>query len=329
MPDSAFQKLFSSRRGSLRCHDHDYYGPCIYMVTVMKEESTPRFCEIVDSGERDSAGRPVPWVRLEKGGEIINSQLERFCRENPNVRVLCRAVMPDHFHVEVYVMARSSRSLGEMVASFKGDCTLEGRLRGIVGDEGSFFAKGFNDLICRCPGQKDAMYRYVAENPYRYLVRRMFPEYFRRWVRLSTPHGEWMVYGNLALLDHPLKSVVRYSRRHTPEERCALEREWAEVMRQEGVLVSPFIHQLEREVYEGALDYGVSVIRVLTYVVSEREKPSGREFGLAEEGRLLLVAPVAGSLDSRHVTRERAMAANAAAEVIAGLAPGGYSLKRR
>lgn len=328
MPSEIFQKLFSSNRGQLRCHNHDYHAPCIYMVTMRKDPTTPRLCEIQDSGIRDFNNKPRPNVITTPFSKIINDSAELIEKTYPQLRIYNKAIMPDHLHILLHIRKYSEFSLGQLISAFKTLCSKQAWNQNLLLQQHSFFSKGFNDLICHRAGQKDAFYQYVNQNHYRYLIRHMYPEYFSKHLTLTIPSFRLKTYGNLFLLDHPLKSVVRFSKDYSDEYWEMLQKQWAETIRQDGVLVSPFIHPEEKDLMTKALDYGTRAIIIRTNGFPERFAPKGRLFEHAAAGRLLLLAPPEYNPMFEKLTRSRAMTANAIARQVAALLSGGYRLSK-
>lgn len=93
-------------------------------------------------------------------------------------------------------------------------------------------------------------------------------------------------------------------------------------------LSPPFISQKEKAVREAGLRAGASIIHLLDNGFPPRYKPSGRDFGLCCEGRLLEIAPVEYSSQKKPLRRETALALNDLAMAIAAL-PAGEALKGR
>lgn len=310
-----------------RARWHDYRSRCIYMVTLSAAEGSPRFSEVIGwaNAEGISAG-----VRLLPAGALIEREIVRLPERYPIVKVLAHCVMSDHLHIVIFIKERTETSLPRIVAAFEAGCTKafresfpDSRLS-LAG--GSLFAKGFNDRIVRGRGDADAFCRYVEDNPKRYYLRKNHPEYFDR-CRIITVNGrELAAYGNLLLLRHCVKCAVKVSRSLTPEETISRERAWSETVRSKGVLVSPFISPGEKELFRHAVEGGAAIIHILPNGFPERFKPSGREFELCADGRLLLIAPVEYDTRRAVVSREQCLAMN---ELAALVAANGLSLAVR
>ncbi len=274
-----------------RCRNHDYRSRCIYMITMLKAANVPRFCTIT----RDERCKKIsPIVHLSDIGEIIQTNLAELVSDYPELQVLARIIMPDHIHFELFVQRQLPLHLGSILAKFKSKCSIAFRSNmSSTKDRAipSLFTKGFNDKIAFRKGAKDAFYNYINDNPRRYLVKKHYPEYFYHKL-LVYVEGQWCgLYGNLFLLDHPLKAAVKISRRkeQTPQlaEKMGL---WEEVLRCQGVLVSPFINPEENKYYERAIATETGIILIVNYTFSDRSKPYKQLFDLCAEGKLLIIS---------------------------------------
>lgn len=209
----------------------------------------------------------------------------------------------------IHVTERTKKHLSNIIAVYKHNCN---RAVGFP-----VFERNYNDKIVFRQGQKDNFYHYIADNPRRYLAKRLHPEFFMRTVNYEVDGKVYALYGNLFLLNAPDKTVVRYSSKHTDLQRRQKEHDYHEAMRTRGVLVSPFIHPDERAVRDNAIQAGCSLIKVVQNGFSDRFKPSGADFDLCAAGRLLLIGPTAYSTRHIDLRRDAAMSANALAEALA------------
>ena len=349
-----------------RCHNHDYYAPCIYMITMIKSDEMPVFSVI----KNDSRYKKItPVLTPTELGKVIYEQLEKWENENPQIKILRRVVMPDHIHFEVYVRQRLPAHLGSLIAVFKKNCSqawadsvelksssnelkaasvelsaasnelkagsvvlrsksidsaVEGRK--VIG----VFKPGFNDKIAFKRGAKDAFYNYIADNPRRYLIKKLMPEYFYHKVMIKIEGKNYGLYGNITLLDEPCKAWVKISRKkvNTPDLEKRI-RNWEETIRCGGVLVSPFINPEEKIYRDKAIENGAGLIIIVDYLFSERRKPYKELFNLCGEGRLLIVSSEKYSSPQQKITYPEAQVLNGIAEAISSLAPRRAKLIKR
>lgn len=286
-----------------RARWHDYRSRCIYMITMSKAPGVPELSHVVNVGSTEKAKATV---KLTPTGQTVAKQIEAWSQKYPELKICTKCIMPDHVHILLFVTGRTHYPLGTMVKDLKWN------LNGI-------FDIGFNDKIVTKPGQREAFYRYILDNPRRYLARKLYPEYFTRVNSFLLNGKKVSLYGNLFLLNHPIKTVVRFSRRFTPEQLRKNKDAYEETIRSCGVLVSPFIHKEEKAVKEEAIEASTPVIQVALNGFPERYKPSGRDFELCAQGKLLIVAPIEYSTQKQPLQHEAAIQANAIAEAIASL----------
>lgn len=314
-----------------RCKKHDYRSRCIYMITMLKSADAPFFSTIIhDPG----CAKVSPLVELSPAGKIIYDCLEKLCDDYPALRIFCRIIMPDHIHFELFVTERTERALGSMMAAFKSACSnryKEEYPQSILAlKDAPMFEPGFNDKIAFRAGAKDAFYNYIVDNPRRYLVKKLYPDYFFHKLQLVINGRNCGLYGNIFLLDNPVKSFVKISRvrSRTPDLEARIK-EWEETVRCGGVLVSPFINPDEKYYRDEAIRNGSGIILIADYIFSERKKPYKELFDLCTEGRLLIVSTEEFREPPKTMCYDHARELNALAEVIAGLPPRTAILRRR
>lgn len=306
-----------------RCRGHDYRSRCIYLITMMKSPDAPPFSSI--SADR-RCSKVSPLVELSAAGKVVYESLDKLSRDHPALSILCRVAMPDHLHFVVFVTERTEQPLGSMLAAFKAECSRTYKTRyplsALATEDLPMFEPGFNDKIVFRAGAKEAFYNYVIDNPRRYLVKRLYPEYFFHKLVLAVGAKRCGLYGNLFLLDNPVKSFVKISRvrSHTPDLDRKIK-EWNETIRCGGVLVSPFINPDEKEYRDAAIKNGTGIILIVDYRFTDRQKPYKELFDLCSEGRLLIVSTEEFAAPPKTMHYTHAQELNALASQIATLAP--------
>lgn len=331
-----------------RAEWHDYRSKCIYMLTLMKAEGIPPFSTL-SGGVEDGKVKAI--VRNTRLGHHIGRAMRSMTSHYVETRLLQYVIMPDHVHMLVEVMKQVEYHLSQVVKFFKAECA--GRYREILQMdydfkfEGTVFAKGYNDRILMRQGQLQVLFDYMRDNPRRLYLRRSFPQYFCNGL-LCIPTGSggsgadkvsfdgekteseiFSVYGNILLLENPYKVVVRFSRKFSEEKLAVDKRSWKEAIRSGGVLVSPFIHPVEKEFLHMALDDGGKVIIICENGFPQRWKPSRGYIQALTEGRLLFVGQEDYTAAKIELTRQLSMAMNARAEQIAAMSAGSYRLRRK
>lgn len=331
-----------------RAEWHDYRSKCIYMLTLMKAEGIPPFSTLSGSVEDGKVKAVVCNTRL---GHHIGRAMRSMTSHYVETRLLQYVIMPDHVHMLVEVMKPVEYHLSQIVKFFKAECA--GRYREILQMDydfkfdGTVFAKGYNDRILMRQGQLQILFDYMRDNPRRLYLRRSFPQYFCNGLLCiptcsggsgadeisfdgeNTESDRFSVYGNMLLLENPYKVIVRFSRKFSEEKLAADKRSWKEAIRSGGVLVSPFIHPIEKEFLHLALEEGGKVIIICDNGFPPRWKPSKGYIQALTEGRLLFVGPEDYTASKIELTRQLSMTMNARAEQIAAMSAGSYRLRRK
>lgn len=338
-------KLSQNRRASF----HDYCEPAIYMFTVKKNPDIPPFSRIVGN-PRMLSGSEVPRVVCSEIGQILSEEILKTQKMRPTqIRIRQFMIMPDHVHLMLEVLTRLNYPVTKIVAQILSATTLNCRRCGLISPSASAFdLEGINDRILYGAGQLDILYNYIADNPRRYLIKKLHPDLFRRrsGIRFGNnnesdndnksapvnqsnidndvdkePGGEknpiirMDCVGNIFLLRQSLKQVhvrsfwsddlvLRF------EEECRLH------VSAGGVLISPFISPKERKIMYEAIERGGKVIRITDRGFGERWKPSGREFELCAEGRLLVMAESGSSTRREEMHYRKASHLNRVAALI-------------
>lgn len=314
-----------------RCKGHDYRSRCIYMITILKSPQAPVFSSITQDPRYTKVS---PIVKPTSAGEVIGKCLNELCNEYPNLTLLNRVVMPDHIHFELFVMDKTQKHLGSMIAAFKSNCTVAYNAlfpeSSLASSKWAMFQPGFNDKIAFRAGAKDAFYNYIADNPRRYLVKKLYPDYFFHNLQIDICGRKCGLYGNIFLLDNPVKSFVKISREksRTPNLDSKIK-EWEETIRCGGVLVSPFINPEEKRYRDKAVEEGTGIILIVDYRFSDRKKPYKELFDLCSEGRLLIISTEEYSDPPKAMRYSHAQELNAIAAQVADLQPCSAKLRRR
>jgi len=233
----------------------DYRQRAIYMITVTLEERRHEWLGrlinlanngeaqnyLANNGEARDAGCSVPphscggWaIAPTPFGEAVLEAIEEMPRRYPQVRLLARQLMPEHFHFIVFVQSPLPRPLGALVRGFKAgaakrwilanngeardNLAKNGEARDNLAKNGEArdvprWSEGFQDTILFREGQLAAMAKYLRENPERLAEKRANPDLFRRVARLELPldggraTGFFEALGNRHLLRRPLHQV--------------------------------------------------------------------------------------------------------------------------
>lgn len=301
-----------------RMRNHDYQSRCIYMVTINKADGIPPFSEL--QGKVKDVGNP-PRVKFTRVGEAINFEIKRIKDSYPQIYIPRYVIMPDHLHLLIFVKEPIPIHLGAVISAFKVNCAKR------LGDEPrrALFDANFHDRILRGKGQLKAMNDYISDNPRRLLIKREFPQLFRRVLYLKILNIEdsfsggmtYAIYGNPLLLEEPVRTAVKVSRKYSLQELESREREWNDTIDDRGVLISPFINPKEKVFRDRAIDMGAGIILIMENGFGERFAPQGKWFDLCASYRLLMVAPVKYETEAVKLSYSKAQGLNKLAEMLA------------
>lgn len=285
---------------------HSYYDRATYMVTVSKHPSCPDF------GRLDFTEPSDATVTLSKFGAILEKQIDITSSFNPRIRILEKAIMPDHAHILMAVTEPIDRHFGDIIQAIKAATTSN--IRKITGNDSlTVFVDGFHDRIITDCRQLETATKYIHDNPRRLAVRQAYPEFFRRVNNLEIDGCLCQAYGNMHLLQNPFKEAVIVHRRDSEETREQHRQQWLYTAANGGVLMSPFISQAEKAIRAEAESVGGKIILITNQTMGERYKPAGHDFELCKSGRLLIISIPSAD---RALTRVACLTMNSLAETI-------------
>ena len=98
-----------------RCEGWDYKGRGIYMLTLVVRDRQPLLCTIEEDGNGVR-------TELTEVGRAVIEETERICEIYPQIRVLCKQIMPDHLHLLLFVEEALPVHLTSVVSGFKLGC---------------------------------------------------------------------------------------------------------------------------------------------------------------------------------------------------------------
>lgn len=274
-----------SHNAGFRCPGHDYYSRCIYHIVLNKAKGIPDFSEI--TGEPGSHDNP-PFARQSRIGALIASALSSLKAHYPFTSILRKCIMPDHVHFAIFIKEHTDIHLGTIIATLKKETSMLAEQIGYP-QETHFFEENYHDTFLCTKGQLPSMLAYISDNPRRHLVRSQNKGWFRKF-RITGPGGIFDAYGNWDLLSEFQKSPVKVSRKYTEAEYHEWKRRWYLTVKNDGILVSPFIHPKEKRVRDWAIKEKAPLIYLTYKEFPERYKPSGVMFEACSEGRLLIVS---------------------------------------
>ena len=320
----------TKHRMTRRLNDWDYGQRAIYMITVTLTERTQEWLgTLAENGEARNSGwriEPTPY-----GAAVLEALAEMPCRY-PQMQILERQLMPEHFHFIVFVREPLPKPLGALIRGFKAGAAK--RWKRLAENSPvpphscggcPAWSDGFQDTILFHEGQLAAMIEYIRDNPRRLAEKCANPALFRRVASLELPLdggrlvGRFEAIGNRHLLERPLHQV-QCSRRFFAYRRIAKTGGGFKIARDaEGepivertspeyderlaaaladaahgaVVISPCISDGERQIAREALKRRLPLVTLQNKGFAKLQKPGGRYFDACAEGRLLMMAPAA------------------------------------
>lgn len=267
-----------------RANWHDYRSPGRYMITLSKSPGIFPFSQIEGDWKLPVGTRGSSYTRWSPMGRVIADKLYHLGELHPALRAEQYIVMPDHIHALIWVKSTLPEHLGFFIARFKNTINTAVSIDHIFDD-------GFNDQIVTNKRDLNTIFNYIKSNPYRLAIRRACPDFFTRCNNMIIEDTPCQAYGNIHLLDNPFKDQVIVHRADDDQIFLANRDRWLHTAANGGVLVSPFISQREKSIRKEAELAGARLILITNRPLGEREKPSGKDFELCAQGRMLIIAP--------------------------------------
>lgn len=286
-----------------RCSGWDYAGRGIYMITLGVEGRRPLLGRL-EGGEDDAQ------IELTDLGKAVTREIEGIPNYYPQIRVLCKQVMPDHVHFVLYVQEELPVHIGKVIWGFKTGTkrVLSAGALGVpeesskLWEEGNndrkLWEDGYNDRILFHKGQLDAMIQYINDNPRRLAIKRANPELFKIRQNIQIAGMPCMILGNRFLADYPIRNVIQCSRdlrqAEIDEKKAACMAEAANGT----VHISGAISEGEKQICRALRKAGYPLIILLVEGFPPADspsakyyKPQGVYFEACAAGNLLLVQP--------------------------------------
>ena len=316
----------------------DYRQPAIYLLTFTTVDRNPLLGTLIGN---DNNARVEP----SEVGNIVLRQFERLSSVCPDIRILAKQLMPDHFHGILYVTAPLEKPLGIHIRGFKQQCNKEYRQLVAVANRESLtpnscvaqskevskfdcsqqslktgialFATDYYPSRLKGPGQLQIMFDYLHDNPRRLAVKRAHPGYFRIQHNVVIAGTTCDTIGNQYLLLAQHLKPVHVRRAWNQEQTRNYMNECILSARKGAILISPFISEAERAVRDEALKEYLPIIIVHHASLPELYKPEPMFFDACTEGRILIVAPQGQQSLTTTITYAHCSALNRFAETIA------------
>lgn len=289
-----------------RCTNWDYRGRGIYMFTLTTIDRTPLLGEL--KGKVENA-----YIELTDIGKKAASSVEEIASFYPQIRVLCKQVMPDHIHFLLFVEEPLPVHIGKVIRGFKIGTTRDYKSRAQNTDDHTkqevlcarhfqcretLWNEGYHDRILFHDGQLDTMIRYIKDNPRRLWLKRANPDLFRIHQQTPIAGVTCTTLGNMFLYEHPLKAPLQCSRTLTQTEIDTRKNECLAQAANGTVFVSPAVSEGEKQICRALREAGYPLIILLENGFPSPDsphyryfKPSGVYFEACAAGKLLLIEP--------------------------------------
>ncbi len=302
----------NKKRQAARASFHDYRAKGFYLITITTYPGSPRLSTIshpspqnlikseIIKPQQPQPDSVTPHGQLQQAdmiiptntplGECVKDELLRIPSKNKSLVIHRYVIMPDHIHFVIEVKERLPKHLSNYIAPFTKACSQAySRLANLPAVTTLF--KPFDDQIIFNYPQLDRAIKYVEDNPRRYLLRRTYPDLFKRHLHLIIDNHEYAAYGNIFILKQIYLIPIRIHRYWSQAEferyidYCLCE------IAKGAVPISPAIHKVEKYIMRQAIERGSCVIQLRDLAFNERFKPQGESFDLCAAGRLLLLSP--------------------------------------
>ena len=268
----------------------------------------------------------------------------------PEIQILHYCLMPDHLHSIWYVRQAMPRGISAAVRGFWQEVKKVGRLssfspnlirveyqerfktlRDEIGAERyDALPPIFTDMPhIRPMGQRrqlPATLRYIDMNPQRLATKRLMPGYFRVQDHIEIAGRTYSGVGNGDLLQAArympvhVQSTMIDEAIHGDDKRLNEYMESCIAAAEKGaVMVSPFIHEKEREVLYSVLAEGGKAIYLADNGFGDYYKPSDGIFDAVANKQILILSPWPFNPKKRGITRAECVALNQMAEEICGM----------
>ncbi len=211
-------------------------------------------------------------------------------RNNPKLQIKRYVIMPDHIHFALHVTEYLEKAVGSYIAVFTKACS-HAYTRLFSLSKFTTLFKPFDDEIIFNHEQLDRAIKYIEDNPRRYLLKRQYPDLFKRHLHIVIDGHEYAAYGNIFLLKGILLLPVRVHRYWSQTEFDQYTAKCLEEIAAGAIIITPAIHKAEKAIVRNAIDGGGSVILLRDLAFNERFNPQGELFDLCAARRLLLLAP--------------------------------------
>ena len=278
--------------------------------------------------------------RTELGEKIVHT-IFHIQDIHQEVRVLQFCIMPDHVHVILYVTRAMDAGIKTVVRGWwqgakKVSALSVGPISALsvapnsIRDNKQSLSPVFSEFpfirTMSRRGQLDTMMQYVKMNPQRLATKCLKPGYFRVQEGIEIAGRIYSGIGNAKLLlansfapVHVRHTMLDAAAQGNPKPLSDYMDSCIAAAAEGAVLVSPFIHEKEREVLYSVLAEDGKAIYLADNGFRDYYKPSAGLFDAVAAGRVLILSPWEYDPNKKHVSRADCVALNQMAEEICTL----------
>lgn len=302
-------------------------GIGIYHVTLTLTDRRP-LLGTLEIPNNDPKQARVEWSDL--GRKVLGHLLD-LPKRRPEIRIMSYCLMPDHLHSIWHVTELMPTSILSVVRGFWQGEKKIGRAFSMSITPHSmrenehtadplFHEMPFVRPLSR-KGQLDTMVNYLILNPQRLATKKLMPGFFRVQEGIEIGGRIYRGIGNVALLQasHYMPVHVRHTMldaavQGNPKPLSDYMDSCIVAAQKGAVMVSPFIHEKEKEVMVALLAEERPIIYIADNGFCDYYKPSAGLFDSVAAGRVLILSPWEYDPGKKHVTRAECVAMNQMAE---------------
>ncbi len=149
------------KRKNIRLKDYNYSQNGAYFVTICTHNKAHLFGEIVGEGS------PLPNVRLNEKGKIVDEYVNKIPIKYTSVKIDKYATMPNHIHMIIAIVGgrgNPSPTIGNIIGWFKYQTTkIVNELQNTAGAK--LWQRSYHDHIIRNEQEYLKIWQYIDENP--------------------------------------------------------------------------------------------------------------------------------------------------------------------
>lgn len=325
-------------------------GVGIYHVTLTIPSRQPLLGDLIIPNNDPTKA----WVNYSNLGRAVLEYQKANAILYPEIQILHYCLMPDHLHSIWYVRQAMPRGISAAVRGFWQGAKKAGRtysyLSSITPESDSGKEKKIFDIAehlreqipdaeyaalppiftdmphIRPMGQRrqlPATLRYIDMNPQRLATKRLMPGFFRVQDNIEIAGRIYCGVGNSDLLQaaqympvHVRRTMIEEAIHGNDKRLNAYMDACVEAAQKGAIMVSPFIHEKEREVLYSVLAEGGKAIYLADNGFGEYYKPSDGIFDAVANKQVLILSPWPYDPKKRHISREDCVMLNNIAEEI-------------